>query len=82
MFSLEDDEGNDMFITQTPSTSDGNTQELNNQSGGELFLGIEVDDFQSPCSSLVSKSMKQPIYSDISDDDMEWEIQSSQKTSK
>ena len=71
LYSLEDDEefGN-IFITQEPS-EDNNGDVSNGKGdadGGDGdFLGVNVMDFTSPCSSLL-KNVNQ--YSDISDDKM------------
>ena len=59
VFSLEDDDGNDLFITQE-SQMDKN----NRKSEGSSILGDPLD-FQSPCASLINTH-----YSDISDDDL------------
>ena len=63
MFSLEDDDGDQLFITQSPKESD---------KGGDSSVLGEGGNFQMPCFSLVDNK-----YSDISDDD--FEIPSSQK---
>ena len=74
VFSLEEDEGNELFITQ--SSSDNTMMELC-QDDKELdilngfSLGVPNTDFQSPCVSLLDKSKNQPIYEDISDDEFE-----------
>ena len=59
IFSLEDDDASDLFITQTPSE---NKNEV-------VKMGIIDDpmDFTSPCKSLVGDVGQK--YSDISDDD-------------
>ena len=61
LFSLEDDDANDLFITQS-SILDNNSS----QNGG--ILG-EPTDFSSPCASIVSGTSAK--YSDISDDDFD-----------
>ena len=63
LFSLEDDDANELFITQTPSVEKSriNLAEL---------IG-DGTDFVSPCVSLVDrKENKVAAYSDISDDEM------------
>ena len=65
-FSLEDDEYNSIFITQTPKA-----QKVDEYNVGILPNG---NDFGSPLVGLVSGSVAQ--YSDISED--EFEIPSSQ----
>ena len=61
LFSLEDDDGNDLFITQSSNSSNGNNS--------NSVIG-DGSDFSSPCVSLVSKNAA-PQYEDISDDDFE-----------
>ena len=69
VLSLEDDDGDCLFITQTSNSSDGDVN------GGKL---CNSSDFISPCVSLVNqKESAMNNYSDISDDD--FEIPSSQK---
>ena len=72
MFSLEDDEEmNNLFITQTPSANSDKI--VKNDKGDEdynMFLGVAENDFQSPCSSLVTKDDSVFKYSDISDDEL------------
>ena len=64
LFSLEEDECPELFITQ-------NSSENMNQSGNKSVIGDEMD-FQSPCVSLVNVSQRiQNQYSDISDDDFD-----------
>ena len=71
LYSLEEDEENELFITQTPSESNG----------VENFGGLIGDpmDFQSPCALLVGN--KKPQYSDISNEE-DFEIPCSQVTNK
>ena len=61
-FSLEDDEYNDIFITQTPKA-----QMVNDVNVGILSNGT---DFLSPLVGLVSGMA--PLYSDISEDEFEF----------
>ena len=67
VFSLEDDDYGDLFITQQ-SSNDQNIKSNLDKSEEEdgLFLGIETSDFKSPCLSVVSP-LKNAMYSDISD---------------
>ena len=58
IYSLEDDEGNDMFLTQEFHGRN------NSQSSGILRNPL---DFQSPCVSILGNNKGE--YSDISDDD-------------
>ena len=67
MFSLEDDECNDLFITQTPYEKLDLTQNDGGETSKSGCLGLASDDFKSPCSSIL---LSQPQYSDISDDDV------------
>ena len=67
VFSLEEEEGNDLFVTQQPREvvySVSNHQEKDESEGS--FLGLDVSDFASPCVSLV-KPNEAMEYSDISD---------------
>ena len=70
VFSLEEDDGNELFITQE---SKENVFEMDkSEEESENFLGLDTMDFQSPCSSILSKSDKyQPVCSDISGDDFD-----------
>ena len=74
IFSLEEDDGNELFLTQSKSDS----ADLRNYSQNISILGDPLD-FKSPCASLVSRSQTQ--YSDISEDDFE-DIPSSQIQTK
>ena len=63
-FSLEDDDCESLFITQSSVKSDESVNDV----------GILPDplDFSSPCESLVSRgNISESKYSDISDDDSE-----------
>ena len=69
MFFLEEDDCPELFITQTPKAEDNNCGESEeNQEKVEQnkFLGVRVNDFRSPCASVLDV---EPHYSDISDDD-------------
>ena len=64
VFSLEDDDCSQMFITQ----SSPKRQRISNEEVGNFsILGDEMD-FSSPCVSVLSGT-NNPHYSDISDDD-------------
>ena len=80
MFSLEDDDYGDMFITQTPRNVENSDVNLDNSSDDVLLLGVEANDFSSQCTSIV-KPLRDPQYSDISDTDdlADFDIPSSQK---
>ena len=71
IFSLEEDECNDMFITQEPKDLGGDCGNVNignfNSDEG-MLLGLSPTDFHSPCSSLINRK-ESGIYSDISDDE-------------
>ena len=70
LFSLEDDDCSQLFITQQPSQNICEIMDKswdNNDSGNETFLGLSADDFNSPCVSLANKSDLQGKYLDISD---------------
>ena len=71
VFSLEDDDGDNLFITQ-----ESRSDRINDQV--QPILGNSTD-FQSPCVSLTSQiSNTSAVYEDISDDDA-FEIPSSQQ---
>ena len=75
VFSLEDDDCNDLFITQS-SNEDINDCNV----GCNLQILGKEDDFSAPLSSIVSGSTGNPtVYSDISDDN-DFQIPSSQAT--
>ena len=61
VFSLQDDEARDLFITQTPK--EDNLDVLDN---GNFQFGVDKNDFQSPCVSLVDQC-RSDQYSDIFD---------------
>ena len=70
VFSLEDDDYESMFITQEVSNSQNLVGELDKSEEGDgLFLGLSKTDFVSPCVSQV-KPLHDPMYSDISDDEV------------
>ena len=60
VFSLEEDDCPELFITQSGS-SDQNNGSINEYNDSILGDGL---DFKSPCASLV-----RPVYSDISEDE-------------
>ena len=69
IFSLEeDDEFNNLFITQEPSQSVDNSEksDYKMEVDSNTIFGLSADNFQSPCSSIVPQAQ----YSDISDDDV------------
>ena len=71
LFSLEEDECSEMFITQEPTNVPNVGISLpsdNTDKTDGMLLGVSVDDFQSPCSSLVNRH-ESGIYSDISEDE-------------
>ena len=59
LFSLEEDDGNDLFITQSSHLDNNNRQNVS-------ILGSPTD-FASPCASILNANSSQ--YSDISDDE-------------
>ena len=74
MFSLEDDDANELFITQTPSSS--------NVGIGNSGIMADNMDFTSPCKSLIPDGVQKKFdFSDISDDEI-FEIPCSQKNVK
>ena len=81
MFSLEDDNYGNMFITQESSKSENLLDELDeSDKDSNLFCGVRENDFQSPVVSKVNV-IQNPMYSDISEDKVfeDFHIQSSQK---
>ena len=73
VFSLEDDDCNDLFITQS-SNSDESAEKVSNN---VQILGKDTD-FSSPLCSIVSGSKPaEAQYSDISDEE-DFQIPSSQ----
>ena len=70
LFSLEDDDYGDLFITQESSKSSEMPLDMDKSCDeSELFLGVEPADFKSPCLSQVGP-IRNPMYSDISDDEV------------
>ena len=73
VFSLEDEDCEDLFITPEPSTPKLVT--------GDVSILDDGYDFSSPCVSLTAGNIDQgPIYEDISDDE-DFNIPSSQPNS-
>ena len=71
-FSLEDDDANELFITQTPSKNNDGVQLIGNLA--------DPMDFSMPCQSLIPASVPKRIdFSDISDNEI-FEIPCSQKS--
>ena len=71
-FSLEDDEEyNNLFITQTPKENVNGSEgsEIVKSNENDSFLGVNVTDFTSPCLSLTTKPLQSAQYSDISDEE-------------
>ena len=70
VFSLEEDDCEGLFITQSGSNNPGNSY------GSALVSDIR--DFSSPCASLVNQVRgENVVYSDISDED-DFQLPSSQ----
>ena len=66
-FSLEDDDYDDLFITQS-SKEDDNSNVTVNGSQENMFSGVKENDFSSPCSSILNGNCDSAnAYSDISD---------------
>ena len=61
--SQEEEDSNQMFLTQTPSCS---SMEVESEGNSDSFLGLLTGDFSSPCVSLRENGQQ---YSDISDMD-------------
>ena len=67
MFSLEDDDANELFITQESKENLLDKLQESEKSDLSGLLGIDSMDFASQCSSL--RQGVQMHYSDISDDE-------------
>ena len=72
MFSLEDEDASALFITQE-SSGISQLDLSKNSENEELFCGVEEGDFSSPCVSMVGAQPKLPQYSDISEDENDFE---------
>ena len=69
LFSLEDDDANELFITQTPKENLLSHLELSQNRNDSGIFGVEGD-FQSPLVSVVKQANStQFVYEDISDDE-------------
>ena len=66
LYFLEDDECNELFITQTPSESFISDMECTQSPSVSSIFGCDGHDFSTPCFSIVDKN--KPIYEDISED--------------
>ena len=69
MYSLEDDDCSELFITQSTNDSIMDEMELSQRPSVLNIFGSDGTDFQSPCTLLVNRN--KPIYEDISDDDFD-----------
>ena len=68
LFSLEEDGGDQLFITQTPKDKKDERMEIVEDGQNDRFLGVPFNDFSSLCGSLVNKVCGElPEYEDISD---------------
>ena len=66
VFSLEDDDCNDLFITQEAKSDENLVNEMAKSDGEyDSFLGVEAMDFASPCVSVVQGL--DSVYPDISE---------------
>ena len=68
IFSLEDDDCSQLFITQEPKDKIADVLENSSENSyisDGVFLGIAENEFASPCVSLL-KPKNDAIYSDIS----------------
>ena len=77
VFSLEDDDYNGLFITQTPREDKnlvGESEKCDEKCSENSFLGVAESDFQSPCVSLFGPNTSNGMeYSDISDAENEFD---------
>ena len=79
--SLKDDDYGDIFITQECNNNDGSVDKLCEEMevDDSVFLGVNPEDMQSPCMSLVKPKYEGvAYYSDISD----WEEEGNQMNFK
>ena len=67
-FSLEDQDGIELFLTQQGRNNCAE-MESNDGESDSSFLGLDADDFCSPCVSLVPNAEGTQHYSDISDEE-------------
>ena len=73
LFSLEDDDVHELFITQTPRENLLSHLDMSKNTNESGIFG-DGTNFQSPCASLVNAVTDQgPIYEDISDDENAFE---------
>ena len=69
LFSLEEDNANELFIMQTPRENLISYMEVSQSENNCGILG-DGSDFTSPCSSIVhAVKGTGPVYEDISDDE-------------
>ena len=80
VFSLEDDDYGDLFITQTPSQVNNFNVDLDKSEDELLCIGDDKAKLESKGISTV-KPLRDPQYSDISDSEdlADFDIPSSQK---
>ena len=74
LFSLEEDDGNELFLTQVCKEHKGgdvgeDDEFLRLMNSSQL--GIRATDFQSPCVSLRERKNYDPVYEDISDEEFQ-----------
>ena len=65
LFSLEEDDVGEMFLTQQCRETYNEDEQMEESVGDGSFLGLDPMDFESPNVSLVANS--KPVYSDISE---------------
>ena len=71
VFSLENDDASQLFITQSSNNDNRGDESEEDMDTGVLsstFLGVAPTDFQSPCVSLIAHNGN---YSDISEPEAE-----------
>ena len=72
VFSLEEEEGSELFLTQEVRSKE-------KEDKSDSFCGVDPMNFEEPCRSLVGNGTNEfelPYYSDISDEDFEMENKS------
>ena len=69
LYSLEDPDCIQLFITQETSDKVGNFSYNDMDLDDNMLMGLDVGDFKSPCVSSLDTEKDVTKYSDISDDD-------------
>ena len=59
IFSLEEDGGDELFLTQTPKDNYGEDMQIVQDGEKEEFLGVPIGNFAAPCGSIVNQACGQ-----------------------